>query len=1232
MRLKQSPAIRKLDSLREKHKLGRIIELLSARSPDQLELQSLPCPTTGQITDHFNIQAILNEYFEDWLAIPRGLDAAADLLANHHSWWKSLLTFEDKPGLQLLQAKSSIPPALQDGLRRVCAIKVGPEVQQAIRQTLTDMITFEDFDDSIGQLTYGGAGGPSENTASMVKAWSPGTRRLVYQHMQNIWTTRTTPKWFKDKVLKLAPKLIGNSELKNMRPISLYEILRKLWTTIVGKRIHLTWHNFRVLNGAQYGYRLDNGTHMALFNVINQIEGASHDKATKHVTFWDIRRAFDSIPRNLQKLSWVRLGVPMEIAEWFVDLDDGGLTFISSPYYHLNKDLKAPEEMLKANTHFTGAPEMGFLSGRGIGQGESASSLMWTALYDILLDFIDPANRHFHEAEGDLQYTNTDIDNTSLNAYADDLSTLTSGPKAEYMQQLQATWLSAFCAFAGLVIHPAKIHTTILGPIPAKYDMERIIGPPAYTEKTDLLVHDLNWNPVSCPITPRLLTVKYLGVHLDLRHEAQASLERVLQDIHDRISHLLLQPGSPTVKLDYIHFKIIPIALATAVCANWSLKQYRHLDRPFTAAYRQLLAFPAKAPEYLLYLPQKEMGVGLPRFSDKAQVMKWQSLMRCIAVGAEPEASVNSFFDRLPVTSSTVTKDIRTFSPPATWPRNRRFIVRSLIEWLHQSDLAPCCRLPDQVPHDDQSRTNTSIRDIAEHLLLWPNSDYTDEDNANLPVIRLIATDGSFKIQPRGAFDIITPERDLRDIGKGTGGIVFLPPGYNEQSMTPQAVRIHHQKHEPGMNAYTWELVTQLIALHFTKYLPSHAVHTSDCTGAIARTNHSLRTAFDQQPNERGGIFATGAHAFSNPFCPRQFIHTKAHPERDPKRTANPTVRDKAICMADAVAGRTKAKLGQRHFPMHRHELKLDDLFHEIIPPGTWHLRTTGHSPFPVVGDILPFQHKAQLKILTHRRDLHHDHDYWKSTSFAFANTVHPLHSRAYWPAARRTLLAFDWIGHGRNRAKLSSLTPEQRAHTEKCVLCGMKDSQQHCMLECPHPPFTAIREIARKAQAEAATLMRAKYPSRGAMHFTDQICHGSWTPSANTSRLWLGLWNRPLLEEVLRQDLEAPLTMTSRKKYLKIAKALTKPLINAYTGLLLIINATQAQQHIANDRTTPTRHHLPTSPLLHTTRAALETAHPQEQPQDVQSLMLNLDSVHNITPYTLSDAAYLIEYADRPP
>ena len=87
-----------------------------------------------------------------------------------------------------------------------------------------------------------------------------------------------------------------------MRPISLYEIVRKAWTTIVAKRIHLVWHHHDVLHTDQYGYRLDNGTPMALLTVINEIEGAIHKKTTKNITFWGIKRAFDSIPRNLQKL------------------------------------------------------------------------------------------------------------------------------------------------------------------------------------------------------------------------------------------------------------------------------------------------------------------------------------------------------------------------------------------------------------------------------------------------------------------------------------------------------------------------------------------------------------------------------------------------------------------------------------------------------------------------------------------------------------------------------------------------------------------------------------------------------------------------------------------------------------------------------------------------------------------------------------------------------------------
>jgi hypothetical protein len=114
---------------------------------------------------------------------------------------------------------------------------------------------------------------------------------------------------------------------------------------------------------------------------------------------------------------------------------------------------------------------------------------MWTALYDMLLEWIEPANRHLHTAEVDADYSEADVAHTKLNAYADDRATLTGGPNAERMQQLIAIWLSAFCAFFGLIMHPAKIYSTILGPVPRKYDRLPKMGPRPYKQKVDLVIH-----------------------------------------------------------------------------------------------------------------------------------------------------------------------------------------------------------------------------------------------------------------------------------------------------------------------------------------------------------------------------------------------------------------------------------------------------------------------------------------------------------------------------------------------------------------------------------------------------------------------------------------------------------------------------------------------------------------------------------------------------------------------
>ena len=1238
LRTKSSPAFARLEEFHANKELGKIISQLACRPPDMLDLQSLPCPTRGQIIDHYTVQVVLNDYFREWHAIPASLDPAADKLARDPDWWHSLLEYRTRSSehtashdsttpsngprqvntedILPLDYSSSIPLSLQDGLRRVCAVKISQPIKDCLQNVLDETITFEDFDAAINALTNGGAPGPSGVTVNMVKAWSLSTRRWIHMHMTNIWTAKTTPAWFRDKVIKLAPKITGNSELKNMRPISLYEVLRKTWTTIVAKRIHLAWHNNDVLHPAQYGYRLDNGTHMALFNVINQIEDATHNNKTKHITFWDIRRAFDAIPRNMQKLAWTRLGVPLDVAEWFVDLDDGGLSFISTPLYHRDKNLKTPEEMGFSNTHFSAAPELSFQTERGIGQGESASSLMWTALYDILLEWIDPANRHLHVAERDIHYTDEDITHTKLNAYADDLATLTGGPRAEYMQQLIATWLSAFCAFTGLVMHPAKICSTILGPVPDKFTQIRMPGPVTFAQKTDLLIHDLNWMPISCPILPHVQSYKYLGVQLDLRHESQASLEGVLNRLNGDLSHLMIQKGSPKVKIDYILFKIIPIVIATALCSNWTLKQYRELDRPFSAAYRRLLCLPDKFPTSLIYLPLTEMGIGLPRFSDKAQLMKWQSLLRCLAVGGDPELSMQGFIDRLPADASQVTDELRRLTKPARWPRRKPLIMRSLIEWFDESGLSPTVRLQSILPPEERDRTSLAISTIAEDLRLWPSDIYSDEDNANLPPIRLIATDGSFRVQPRSLADIITPERELRNHGKGAGGIVFLPPGYDETKHTPNGIRIECDHPEPGMNAFYWELVTQLIALHFAKYQPDHLVLTSDCTSAIAITNQSLRTHINRLPNARGGVLASGVHWFADPYYYRYFIYTQCHPERYKARREKPTLRDKGINMGDAMAGKTKAGLNGIPYPMYRHTLKLTDLFKEIIPVGQWHLRTNDLQAFPVMHDILEYQHLAQARMMCTTRDAHHGHSYWSSTSFGFANQVHPTQDRSYWAAARRAVQAYDWGGHGRNRAKPKTLTVEQREATAKCGLCGQLDSQSHCMLDCTHAPFTELRRNAKAKQTKIAdTLLKAK-PAKGIVYLIKQFCTASWNNKYFTSRIWLGLWNHDLLSLMTNRPLTSPMSNSTRSQYIKVTRKLTAPLLDCFYAMVTIIGGRQGQPApLPSDpgHTVLTNHH----------RDVLEALFPQDDVMANGPITLsNLDQVSSVSAYTLSDAA----------
>jgi hypothetical protein len=86
MRRAVNAEILRRDELREKQKMGELIQALNNKPQAHPQLHTLPSPVYGQITDPVLIQKELNDYFRAWFALPENSDPAAERLARDPEW------------------------------------------------------------------------------------------------------------------------------------------------------------------------------------------------------------------------------------------------------------------------------------------------------------------------------------------------------------------------------------------------------------------------------------------------------------------------------------------------------------------------------------------------------------------------------------------------------------------------------------------------------------------------------------------------------------------------------------------------------------------------------------------------------------------------------------------------------------------------------------------------------------------------------------------------------------------------------------------------------------------------------------------------------------------------------------------------------------------------------------------------------------------------------------------
>ena len=164
----------------------------------------------------------------------------------------------------------------------------------------------------------------------MVQHWPDSVVKRTYDFLSNLWKEKHIPTCVKWRWLALIPKIPGSDKLTDMRPISLLEIMRKLWNAFFARKVAKFLRAQSIPHPSQHAYWARSGTDAASLEVTNALEMVLEVEGTAGASSFDFRRAFDSASKNISKIALLRYGLPATLASYFVDQDIEGMTFIRS--------------------------------------------------------------------------------------------------------------------------------------------------------------------------------------------------------------------------------------------------------------------------------------------------------------------------------------------------------------------------------------------------------------------------------------------------------------------------------------------------------------------------------------------------------------------------------------------------------------------------------------------------------------------------------------------------------------------------------------------------------------------------------------------------------------------------------------------------------------------------------------------------------------------------------------
>ena len=101
--------------------------------------------------------------------------------------------------------------------------------------------TYEEFEKEISRMNPHSTGGISGLTYFMVQKWEERVKKKIFEELREFWIRKKVPEGWGDRMLAPIPK-VPDPTLSELRPLMLFEVLRKIWTGMIMSKIRKFWN------------------------------------------------------------------------------------------------------------------------------------------------------------------------------------------------------------------------------------------------------------------------------------------------------------------------------------------------------------------------------------------------------------------------------------------------------------------------------------------------------------------------------------------------------------------------------------------------------------------------------------------------------------------------------------------------------------------------------------------------------------------------------------------------------------------------------------------------------------------------------------------------------------------------------------------------------------------------------------------------------------------------------